>query len=288
MTKFYFGQASYNNYEHRCQILADTLELAILKFAYTKNITHYLNEESYKQGNYVYEYCHGGYEYFFKEGVLDKAWVNVLEYDEENRKYTVVKSIPYKELISINFKETERKLGSEKGVTEDSKELAVQNNQLVISYENLPAEFAQGKVNTVADYSNIYTNIQSKIIELEAMKQELSSQITEMEKWLESKYRIICAYETYLGTREEVVELIGTGKTSDKPIHFYQTVMYMDEEYGLVNLEKMDTLDFVEWHEFDYKHIKFFDDWIKEHYKEYIPEENSIRPINKEFNGCFI
>jgi len=277
MTKFYFGQADYNSYEHRCQILADTLELAILKFVYTKNITRFLNEESYKEGNYTYDYCKGGYEYFFKEGVLDKAWVNVLEYDEEKNKYTVVKSIPYKELVSINFKETERKLGSENGATEDSKELAVQNNQSVINYENLPAEFAQGKVNTVADYSNIYTNIQSRIIELEIMKQELSSQITEMQKWLESKYRIICAYETYLGTREEVVELIGSGKTSNKPIHFYQMILYMDEEYGLVNLQNLSDSEFKDSHEFDYHHVSFFDDWIKKHYKEYIPEERGIR-----------
>ena len=67
MSKFYFGQPDYNSYTHRCEIEADSLEFAILKFAYTKDIFCYLNEECYKEGNYTYEYCGGsGYKY---EGV---------------------------------------------------------------------------------------------------------------------------------------------------------------------------------------------------------------------------
>lgn len=98
-----------------------------------------------------------------------------------------------------------------------------------------------------------------------------------MEKWLKSKYRVICAFETYLGTNEEIVELIGEGNTSDKPIHFYQLMYYMDEEYGIKGLENLENTNFIEEKQFDYKDIHFFDEWIKLHFKEYIPEERGIR-----------
>lgn len=278
MSKFYFGQIDYNSYTHRCEIEADSLEFAILKFAYTKDIFCYLNEECYKEGNYTYEYCDGsGYKYFFKDGVLENAHIDVIEKDEKKNEWKVIKSIPYKELTSINFKETELRLSKEKGSTEGSTELMAQNKSSVTDYKNLPVEFSQGKVKTLGDYTNVRIDIQRKIVELEQMKQELSDQISEMEKWLQSKYRVICAFETYLGTYEEVVELIGEGNTSDKPIHFYQMVLYMDEEYGLVNLQKMTNSDFNDEYDFDYHHISFFDNWIKEHYKEYIPEERGIR-----------
>ena len=43
----------------------------------------------------------------------------------------MIKSIPYKELTSINFKETELRLSKEKGSTESSTELIVQNKSSV-------------------------------------------------------------------------------------------------------------------------------------------------------------
>ena len=144
------------------------------------------------------------------------------------------------------------------------------DNYEVMVYEG------EGKIKTIKDFHNCRTEIEKKMLELEKQKQELQSQIAEMKKWLKGKYRVICAYETYLGTKEEVIELIGEGKTSNEPIHFYQAVRFMDEEYGIVNLEKITETTWVKSNDFDYKNINLFDEWITKNYKMFIPSERGI------------
>lgn len=269
---YFFGRKEETNGYSRLEgvwIEADTLEFAIYKFAYAEDdIYKYLSD--YSLSEYNYELL----KYVLKDGCYEKAKINIYIKTEED--YKLVKTIKISELENFNFDDIEKKLSS-KGQKADSQEIALVKEDTVKVYaENLPQEFKEGKIKTVKDFNNCRTELEKKMLELETQKQELESQIAEMEKWLKGKYRVICAYETYLGTKEEIVELIGEGKTSNEPIHLYQAVRFMDEEYGIVNLEKITETTYVEMDAFDYKNIDLFDKWITENYKMFIPSERGI------------
>ena len=273
---YFFGRKEETNGYSRLEgvwIEADTLEFAIYKFAYAEDdIYKYLSDHSLSEYNYELR------KYVLKDGCYDKAEINI--YAKTNKdsdsESELVKTIKISELENFNFDDIEKKLSSE-GQKADSQEIALIKEDTVKVYaENLPQEFKEGKIKTVKDFNNCRTELEKKMLELEKQKQELESQIAEMEKWLKGKYRVICAYETYLGTKEEIVELIGEGKTSNEPIHLYQAVRFMDEEYGIVNLEKITETTYVEMDAFDYKNIDLFDKWITENYKMFIPSERGI------------
>ena len=285
---YFFGRKEETNGYSRLEgvwIEADTLEFAIYKFTYAEDdIYKYLSDYSLSEYNYELR------KYVLKDGCYDKAKINIYIKAEED--YKLVKTIKISELENFNFDDIEKKLSS-KGQKADSQEIALVKEDTVKIYaENLPQEFKEGKIKTVKDFNNCRTELEKKMLELEKQKQELESQITEMEKWLKGKYRVICAYETYLGTKEEIVELIGEGKTSNEPIHLYQAVRFMDEEYGIVNLEKIKETTYVEMDAFDYKNIDLFDKWITENYKMFIPSERGIvmwriRRLNKDYGDTW-
>ena len=271
---YFFGRKEETNGYSRLEgvwIEADTLEFAIYKFAYAEDdIYKYLSDHSLSEYNYELR------KYVLKDGCYDKAEINIYAKTNKDSESELVKTIKISELEDFNFDDIEKKLSS-KGQKADSQEIALLKEDTVKVYaENLPQEFKEGKIKTVKDFNNCRTEIEKKMLELEKCKQELESQIAEMEKWLKGKYRVICAYETYLGTKEEIVELIGEGKTSNEPIHLYQAVRFMDEEYGIVNLEKITETTYVEMDAFDYKNIDLFDKWITENYKMFIPSERGI------------
>lgn len=273
--KYLFGD--FDDYNHHSLVIeADTIEFAIYKFVYTaEDLYAYIND------NKIADYDLHSDKYFLKDSSFyDKAEIKIYVDegggDKCSRKWKFVKVVKISELENFNFDDVEKELLS-KGQKTSSQEIALMKDDTVKVYaENLPQEFKEGKIKTVKDFNNCKSEIEKKMLELEKQKQELQSQITEMEKWLKGKYRVICAYETYLGTKEEVVELIGKGKTSDKPIHLYQTVRFMDEEYGIVNLEKITETTWVKSNDFDYKNIELFDRWIVENYKMFIPAERGI------------
>lgn len=271
---YFFGRKEETNGYSRLEgiwIEADTLEFAIYKFAYTEDdIYKYLSDYS------LSEYNSDLHRYIIKDGYYDKAEINIYAETNKDSELEFVKTIKISELENFNFDDVEKELSS-KGQKADSQEIALINDDTIKVYaENLPSEFKEGKIKTVKDFNNCRTEIEKKMLELEKQKQELKSQIAEMEKWLKGKYRVICAYETYLGTKEEVVELIGEGKASNEPIHLYQAVRFMDEEYGIVNLEKITETTWVESDDFDYKNIDLFDEWITKNYKMFIPAERGI------------
>lgn len=270
--KYFFGRKEETNGYPRLEgvwIEADSLEFAIYKFVYTEDdIYKYLSDYS------LSEYNHDSNKYAIKDGCYDKAKINI--YVETEEDYKLVKTIKVSEFENFNFDDVEKKLSS-KGQKADSQEIALLKDDAIKAYsENLPQEFKEGKIKTVKDFNDCRNEIERKMLELEKQKQELKLQVAEMEKWLKGKYRIICAYETYLGAKEEVVELIGEGKTSDEPIHLYQAVRFMDEEYGIVNLEQITETTYAETDDFDYKNINLFDEWIVKNYKMFIPSERGI------------
>lgn len=269
--KYLFGGTYPQN---GTQIEADSIEFAIYKFAYTEdNIYKYVNDTEISEYN-----CYLN-KYVLKPNCYDKAEINIYinkPSTNNNHHWELVKTIKVSELESFNFNDVEKQLSS-KGQKTNTQEIALLKKDEIKSYsENLPSEFKEGKIKTVKDFNDCRTQIELKMLELERMKSELNLQIKEMEKWLKSKYRIICAYETYLGTKEEVVELIGEGKTSNEPIHLYQAVRFMDEEYGIVNLENITETTWVKQNDFDYQNIDLFDEWIIKNYKMFIPSERGI------------
>ena len=270
--KYLFGEP-YPKYGKTIE--ADSIEFAIYKFTYTEdNIYKYINDTE------ISEYNSDLNKYVLKTNCYDKAKINIYinkpSIDDNYHHWKLVKTIKVSELESFNFDDVEKQLSS-KGQKTDSQEITLLKNNEINSYsENLPSEFKEGKIKTVKDFNDCRTQIEMKMAELERMKSELNSQIEEMQKWLKAKYRVICAYETYLGTKEEVVELIGEGKTSNEPIHLYQAVRFMDEEYGIVNLEKLTETTYVQQDDFDYQNIDLFDDWITKNYKMFIPSERGI------------
>jgi len=270
--KYFFGRKEETNGYPRLEgvwIEADSFEFAVYKFVYTEDdIYKYLSDYS------LSEYNHDSNKYAIKDGCYDKAEINI--YVETEEDYKLVKTIKVSEFENFNFDDVEKKLSS-KGQKADSQEIALLKDDAVKAYsENLPQEFKEGKIKTVKDFNDCRNEIERKMLELEKQRQELKLQVAEMEKWLKGKYRVICAYETYLGAKEEVVELIGEGKTSDEPIHLYQAVRFMDEEYGIVNLEQITETTYVETDDFDYKNINLFDEWIVKNYKMFIPSERGI------------
>ena len=287
---YFFGRKEETNGYSRLEgvwIEADTLEFAIYKFAYAEdNIYKYLSDYSLSEYNYELR------KYVLKDGCYGKAEINIYAKTDKDSELELVKTVKISELENFNFDDIEKKLSS-KGQKADSQEIALLKEDTVKVYaENLPQEFKEGKIKTVKDFNNCRTEIEKKMLELEKQKQELKSQIAEMEKWLKGKYRVICAYETYLGTKEEIVELIGEGKTSNEPIHLYQAVRFMDEEYGIVNLEKITETTYAEMDDFDYKNIDLFDKWITENYKMFIPSERGIvmwriKRLNKDYGDTW-
>lgn len=287
---YFFGRKEETNGYSRLEgvwIEADTLEFAIYKFVYTEDdIYKYLSDYSLSEYNYELR------KYVLKDGCYDKAEINIYAKTDKDSESEFVKTIKISELENFNFDDIEKKLLS-KGQKADSQEIALVKEDTVKIYaENLPQEFKEGKIKTVKDFNNCRTELEKKMLELEKQKQELKSQIAEMEKWLKGKYRVICAYETYLGTEEEIVELIGEGKTSNEPIHLYQAVRFMDEEYGIVNLEKITETTYVEMDAFDYTNIDLFDKWITENYKMFIPAERGIvmwriRRLKKDYGDTW-
>ena len=269
MNYFFGREPGENSRREGVWIEADTLEFAIYKFAYTENdIYKYLSDYNLSEYNYDLN------KYVLKDGCYDKAEINI--YVEKETDEEFVKTIKISELESFNFDDIEKKLSS-KGQKTNTQEIVLLKDDTVKVYaENLPQEFKEGKIKTVKDFNDCRMEIEKKMLELEKQKRELESQVKEMKKWIKAKYRVICAYETYLGTKEEVVELIGEGKTSNEPIHLYQAVRFMDEEYGIVNLEKITETSNVEMNDFDYKNIDLFDKWITENYKMFIPSERGI------------
>lgn len=285
--KYLFGRKEETNGYVRFEgvyVKADTLEFAIYKFAYTEdNIYKYLSDYN------LSEYNSDLNRYVIKDGCYDKAKINIYAQTNKDSESELVKTIKISELENFNFDDVEKKLSS-KGQKSDTQEIALLKNDEVKLYsENLPSEFKEGKIKTLKDFNDCKTQIEQKMLELERMKEQLKLQVDEMKKWIKAKYRVICAYETYLGTKEEVVELIGEGKTSNEPIHLYQAVRFMDEEYGIVNLENITETTFVKNEDFDYQNIDLFDDWITKNYKMFIPSERGIvmwriKRRGKEYN----
>lgn len=273
MKKFRFGE---DVYEHCFYVNAENFEFALRIFK-LKNIyfEEYCKEVPYKLSQ------QGERNWLGRNDLLR---IDEYEYDEEKRKSAVINcyeeigakewrlvaTIPLTDFDDIDYQllidECKGKTVALKG-----------ENELVPVSKTLFKKSSEFK-RKVADCTQ-------KIRAMEKMKREMEEQVDLFRKELKSKENIIRGYERFMGSGEEIVQLLQGQGSDDTPLHIYQQKLYMDEEVGL--LEFCDDPDNVI--DFDYKNLDFFDEWIKKRFKWYMPHKKSlsvwqIRRYNKEYS----
>jgi hypothetical protein len=93
---------------------------------------------------------------------------------------------------------------------------------------------------------------------------------------LEKITRVVNIIELYLGVSEEIVQIAeGEPAPLDEPISIRQLCLHMDEEAADLYTGKRDGkgrhVD-----DIDFTNIEKFDDWVREHYSQLLPEEKGV------------
>ncbi len=144
----------------------------------------------------------------------------------------------------------------------------VDSTEIVPQQKSSSLVLTDSKVTT----RNRYTDLMQKKQELEQQRQELMSQLSEFEKEIKQKQKRLYALETYMGIEEEVIVLQeGQKASNDEPIHVYQLKLYMDEEVGITELDDPTLSSGL-----DFNNIELFDEWIIQHYQQYLYQPKSI------------
>lgn len=269
--KYIFGGSSHNPYSYNSMTVeAKSLEFAVRKFILSAEIPEmYVGQAIF--GKYdlkkdLYEIDEEKAAGFARITIP----VGIYEKDSEGReKYKKIFDLDYQEVIDADFdrliSESMGGVSSVPLIESDEKPSGVKN-ELVLS--GLP------EIRTNREYRQVRDKIREKMAELERQKDELKAEVAALQEWMKSKYRVIEAIETYLGTHEEIVALIdGKERADDLPLHIYQQKLYMDEEYGIVS-EALDRVE--DAVDFDYHSLALFDEWIQGHFKMYMPHKKSI------------
>ena len=270
--KFVFGGGSSNPYAYKSmKIEAKSLEFAVRKFILSAEVPE----------KYVEQYIFGKYNYTKdlyeideeKVAKFEKITIPVGIYEEDSdgrEKYKKIYDLDYQEVIDADFDRLiNESMGGATSVplieADGWKESGVKNELMLSGFP---------QIRTNRDYRQVREQIRERMAELDRQKEELKAQVSVLKEWMKSKYRVIEAIETYLGTYENIVALIeDKERADDLPLHIYQQKLYMDEEYGIVS----ETLDRVEDAvDFDYHSLALFDEWIQGHFKMYMPHKKSI------------
>ena len=270
--KYVFGGSSHNPYSsNSMRIEAKSLEFAVRKFILSAEVP-----EKYVEQNIFGDYDLKSSLYKIDKNKVSQAGritipVGIYEKNDEGREaYKKVRDLDFQEVLDADFdrliSESMGGAGSLPLLESDDQKAEEAKKEIVLA--GLP------QIRTNRDYRQVRDKIREKMAELEKQKEELEAQVSALQEWMKSKYRVIEAIETYLGTHEEIVALVEDKERADElPLHIYQQKLYMDEEYGIVN----DVLDRVEDAvDFDYNSLALFDDWIQKHFKMYMPHKKSI------------
>ena len=269
--KYLFGGEGEGPYKNKTM----TVDAKSVEFAVKKFILSVEYPERFVEQDIFAEYDREKNEYPVDEkklAGLEKVTIPVfLRSEDEDGKtvYKKVSDVDYREVLTSDFDRLISDCigqGQTVPLIEDGSESLDKKNELILS--SLPV------IKNNVDYRNVRNEINAKLAELERHKEEYERQLEILKEWMKSKYRVIEAIETYLGTHEDIVELIGGKERADElPLHIYQQKLYMDEEYGIVS-EVLDRVDGAV--DFDYHSLSLFDDWICRHFKMYMPHKKSI------------
>lgn len=132
---------------------------------------------------------------------------------------------------------------------EDTAELSAALTTKVIS----PAQMKvmRHQFQTTADRAEVTRRI------LERKRRELSAISNKMRGRLGYMTAVLSAMEGYLGIYEEVTQIAdGQAATKDTPIHIMQTILFMDEEVGDVELRESGQIGI------DFSSVDEFDSWL--------------------------
>ena len=267
--KYYFGSEKNKHSSHMITIEAFNLEFAIKKF-YLEACDYpekYIEQDIFQQGENNYDYEQGIYKIDEnKLKALKKITIPV--FVKEDGAFKRISEVDYFELLNTDFDrliESNTKCNIPTLLTDGTKS-AQNKNELIFS--GMPV------IRNNKDYRTVRNSIFSKMSELKKQQAELEKQVELLKEWMKSKYKVIEAIELYLGTKEEIVALIDNKERADElPLHVYQQKLYMDEEYGIINLALNRVEEAVD---FDYSNIEQFDNWIVKNYKMYMPHKKSI------------
>lgn len=269
LMKYYFGSEKNKHSSHMITIEAFNLEFAIKKF-YLEACDYpekYIEQDIFQQGENNYDYEQGIYKIDEnKLKALKKITIPV--FVKEDGAFKRISEVDYFELLNTDFDrliESNTKCNIPTLLTDGTKS-AQNKNELIFS--GMPV------IRNNKDYRTVRNSIFSKMSELKKQQAELEKQVELLKEWMKSKYKVIEAIELYLGTKEEIVALIDNKERADElPLHVYQQKLYMDEEYGIINLALNRVEEAVD---FDYSNIEQFDNWIVKNYKMYMPHKKSI------------
>lgn len=107
--------------------------------------------------------------------------------------------------------------------------------------------------------------------ELEIESRRLREQVAKLNEEISSKVRLLQGIQIYLGVDCETFELVdGCPANQNEKLHIYQQVCFVDEELSI-------------WKDCwkieggaDYKNLRDFEEFIKNHFKEYMPHSLSV------------
>ena len=186
--------------------------------------------------------------YWIKEGTEKRKFLKKISLSE-------VTSTEYGTMLPI------KRLPGPQIIEEESSTEVISYSQLIPGIPNKElSDFNKSEIRAAHDL------IKKKMYDLEQQRHELADALNKMREELDKKCKILYVLETYMGLKEEIVQLLeGQPVSEEEPVSVYQMKLFMDEEIGL-------------WEDggIDITKIEIFDDWIKKNYKRFLYKEKSI------------
>lgn len=260
MPAYQFGKyGECPDYRGGYTVTAKSLEAAVKVFKVSV-----LFPENYVHKSF-YDTCKNSYELdrYVLHGLKPDAKIFIYErVDKENHhtEWPKVGEVLLSDCINVNYSElipTPKMLTAsplEKPEEVTSQQLAVIGDSSILP------------TSTKHQLRRIHDQVNLERARLKGMLAELNDSMKALEKEITRKQKALYAFETLLGVREEVIQLVkGQDAPEEEPLTLYQQLLFMDEELGIWEAGGIDV-----------RNIEDFDAWISKHYKQLIPSVKSV------------
>lgn len=260
--KFYFGESDSERIEGK------TIEQAIKVYKISV-----LYPEKHVDKKYVksseYNHAANRYDYEFKPNP------QIPIFDENQKK---LGQVALYECVNVDFKSllpvSSNLLEAPKRETSEDEE---HGTDLIIigNPEDLP-KHDKVALRTMNDQLIL------KKREMEIMMRNIQASMDLIKKELKQKQKLFYILETYLGLKEEVIQIQeGDNAPEEEPLSLYQQLLFMDEETGIWENEGIDFND-----------IEKFDAFVLKNYEKFLYKEKSIcafkvRRNDKDYGAGF-
>jgi len=269
MKNFIFGEQTYE----ACYIKAKTLEHAIKVFKVQELFPErFVRSDCVKETDYNNDL--GRYDYQF-EG---DPKINVYE-GPYLGKAKVVYELPLSECIDISYKELLPKASALLPPVEGQEGQEEQKSEEVLPVIGTREALVKYNKRELREKKDAILVQKAR---MEVMVRELNESLSVLKDELRQKVRLLQAFETFLGVREEVYILQEGESTNEAPWTVYQQVLYMDEEVGV-------------WEDggIDFRNLDVFDEWVTKKYEIFLSQPKSVcvfrvRRNKKDHGDSFI